>query len=110
MSTRSSSASATKSSSRPGRSRSTMTCFSTPTRVAHRYSPGRYDESDAEGGMAELDGRVAIVTGSSSGIGEETARRLAALGAHVVVNSSSSVEAGEAVAAALQTESMYVQA
>mgnify|MGYP001954707134 CR=1 FL=1 len=45
----------------------------------------------------ELEGKVAIVTGSSSGIGEETARRLSALGAKVVVNSSSSVEAGEAV-------------
>jgi ketoreductase RED2 len=60
--------------------------------------------------MGELDGRVAIVTGSSSGIGEVTAHRLAALGAHVVVNSSSSVEAGTAVAQALPTESLYVQA
>lgn len=58
----------------------------------------------------ELEGRVAIVTGSSSGIGETTARRLAALGAHVVVNSSSSVAAGEAVAASLPGEHLYVQA
>jgi len=57
-----------------------------------------------------LDGKVAIVTGSSSGIGEATAHRLAALGANVVVNSSSSVEAGTAVADALPTESLYVQA
>jgi ketoreductase RED2 len=60
--------------------------------------------------MGELDGRVAIVTGSSSGIGEATARRLADLGAHVVVNSSSSVEAGTAVAASLPTPALYVQA
>jgi ketoreductase RED2 len=60
--------------------------------------------------MGELDGRVAIVTGSSSGIGEATARRLAELGANVVVNSSSSVEAGEAIAASLPTDSLYVQA
>jgi len=60
--------------------------------------------------MGELDGKVAIVTGSSSGIGEATAQRLAALGANVVVNSSSSVEAGTAVADALPTESIYVQA
>lgn len=58
----------------------------------------------------ELSGRVAIVTGSSSGIGEATARRLADLGASVVVNSSSSVAAGEAVAGSLPGESMYVQA
>lgn len=60
--------------------------------------------------MAELDGMVAIVTGSSSGIGEATAQRLSALGAKVVVNSASSVEAGRAVAAALPGESLYVQA
>src|SRR5687768_11416161 len=60
--------------------------------------------------MGELDGRVALVTGSSSGIGEATARRLSELGAHVVVNSSSSVEAGEKVAASLPTKALYVQA
>lgn len=57
-----------------------------------------------------LDGKVAIVTGSSSGIGEAAARALAAAGASVVVNSSSSVEAGTAVAESLPTESIYVQA
>jgi ketoreductase RED2 len=51
-----------------------------------------------------------VVTGSSSGIGERIAQRLSALGARVVVNSSSSVEAGEAVSAALPGESVYVQA
>ena len=60
--------------------------------------------------MAELDGTVAIVTGSSSGIGERTAQRLSELGAKVVVNSASSVEAGRAVAEALPGESLYVQA
>ncbi len=59
---------------------------------------------------SEFQGRVAIVTGSSSGIGEQTARRLSELGATVVVNSASSVEAGEAVSAALPGESTYVRA
>lgn len=49
--------------------------------------------------MTEFAGKVAIVTGSSSGIGEAIARGLAARGAKVIVNSASSVEAGERVAA-----------
>jgi ketoreductase RED2 len=57
---------------------------------------------------ARLNGKVAIVTGSSSGIGESTARRLASEGAGVVVNSASSVDAGRSVAADL-TDAMYVQ-
>jgi len=58
----------------------------------------------------ELAGRVAVVTGSSSGIGEAIARRLADLGASVVVNSASSVEAGQTVARSLPTPSIYQQA
>lgn len=50
-----------------------------------------------------------LVTGSSSGIGEATARAFDAEGARVVVNSSRSVEAGEAVAASLR-DAAYVQA
>ena len=58
----------------------------------------------------ELDGKVAIVTGSSSGIGEEIARRLSDLGANVVVNSANSVNAGQQVAKSLSTKSLYIQA
>jgi ketoreductase RED2 len=56
----------------------------------------------------DLTGQAVIVTGSSSGIGEAVARRLAALGAGIVVNSSSSVAAGQAVADALP-DAVYVQ-
>jgi ketoreductase RED2 len=60
--------------------------------------------------MLEFAGKVAIVTGSSSGIGAAIARRLSALGASVVVNSSSSVAAGEELAHELGDDSLYVQA
>ncbi len=55
-----------------------------------------------------LAGRVAAVTGSSSGIGAATARAFAAAGAAVLVNSSSTVSEGEAVAASLP-DALYVQ-
>jgi len=60
--------------------------------------------------MSEFSGKVVIVTGSSSGIGEAIALRLGELGANVVVNSANSVEAGEAVAAKIGTNAIYVQA
>jgi ketoreductase RED2 len=53
-------------------------------------------------------GKVVLVTGSSSGIGEATARRFASMGAEVVVNSARSVEAGERIASEL-TRSWYLQ-
>ena len=60
-------------------------------------------------GGRRFEGKVCLVTGSSSGIGAATARRLAAEGASVVVNSARSVEAGEGLAAELGRAS-YVQA
>ncbi len=54
-------------------------------------------------------GQVVLITGSSSGIGAETAHRFAASGATVVVNSVTSVEAGRALAAELP-DATYVRA
>jgi ketoreductase RED2 len=53
--------------------------------------------------------KVVLVTGSSSGIGEEIARQFAAHGAYVIVNSARSADAGRALAAELPNAS-YIQA
>jgi ketoreductase RED2 len=56
----------------------------------------------------DLTGKAVIITGSSSGIGAAVARRLSGLGAGIVVNSASSAEAGQRVAAEL-ADAVYVQ-
>ena len=55
-----------------------------------------------------LQGKVVLITGSSSGIGEAIARFANSAGAKVAVNSSNSVAEGEAVAASLDS-AIYVQ-
>lgn len=51
--------------------------------------------------LFDLNGRVALITGSSRGIGEATARLLAQYGAHVII-SSRKQDACEAVAASIR--------
>ena len=63
--------------------------------------------------MKDLTNRVAIVTGSSSGVGAATARLLAAQGCHVVINYNSNAEGAEQVAAdcvAAGAETLVLQA
>jgi len=54
--------------------------------------------------MSKLAGKVAVVTGASKGIGAAIAKGLAAAGAAVVVNYSSSKEGADKVVAAITTK------
>lgn len=61
----------------------------------------------------KLKGRVALITGSSTGIGKAVAELYAKEGANVIVCSSTTVEEGENVAKELSnmgTDSIYIQA
>jgi ketoreductase RED2 len=70
-------------------------------------SPNLASGPSSTGGR--FHGHVVLVTGSSSGIGAATAHQFAAAGATVVVNSSTSVDAGRALVAELP-DATYIQA
>ncbi|MEH2226415.1 SDR family NAD(P)-dependent oxidoreductase [Nostoc sp.] len=54
--------------------------------------------------MKKLEGKIAVVTGASKGIGASIAKHLAAEGAAVVVNYSSSKEGADRVVAEILSE------
>jgi 3-oxoacyl-[acyl-carrier protein] reductase len=54
--------------------------------------------------MSKLANKVAVVTGASKGIGAQTAKGLAAAGASVVVNYSSSKEGADSVVAEIKSK------
>ena len=56
--------------------------------------------------MLKLKGQVAIITGASSGIGAGIAKAMAAEGASVVVNYSSSAHKAEEVLAEIDRKSV----
>ena len=75
------------------------------TSHAAQYASGHERGDEVEKRFVD---KVVLITGSSSGIGRAAAQGFDAEGAKVVVNSSSSVAAGEEVATLL-TDAVYVQ-
>src|SRR4029450_13093936 len=88
--------------------RRNATVASLPRPSSRHWSNRAERTPRTRGRHMDLTGQAVIVTGSSSGIGAAVARRVDALGAGVVVNSSSSREAGEKVAGELR-DAVYVQ-
>src|SRR6185369_15800380 len=68
-------------------------------RDASKFGPDTAAAEVADG--IDLTGKVALVTGGSSGLGQETARVLASRGAEVIITARD-VGKGEAVAAAIR--------
>jgi len=59
--------------------------------------------------MGKLDGKVALVTGSGRNIGRTTVLKLAAEGAHVVVNSRTNQAEADAVAREAQARGVITR-
>ena len=60
--------------------------------------------------MGQLDGRIAVVTGASRGIGKGIALELARQGATVVINYNSSADAAQEVVSAIEANGGIAQA
>ena len=60
--------------------------------------------------MGQLDGRVAVVTGASRGIGKGIALELAKQGATVIINYNSSADAAQGVVSAIEANGGTAQA
>ena len=72
-----------------------------PPRADHLYPVA--SPAEGEMTMGRLDGKIAIITGAASGIGQATARRVAAEGARTVVadlNADGAKQVAEAISAA----------
>src|SRR5437763_2219993 len=58
----------------------------------------------------DLRGRTVVITGASRGIGAETARRMAAAGARVIINYHSSAVAAEEVVRGIGERAVAIRA
>src|SRR5205823_6573368 len=58
----------------------------------------------------DLTGKIVVITGASRGIGAETARRMAAAGARVIINYHSSDAAANAVVAGIGERAVAIRA
>ena len=56
----------------------------------------------------DLSGRVAVVTGGNNGIGYETAKALAAMGAHTIIACRSKEKAEEVASHVVDRDIVYV--